>query len=103
VCGETIRNRTVNALEIAATFEKVGIKQVRVEGVLLDMLPVSAGFPGMLADIRTVDHAQAVAAAECHANLVGLGISGLGGGNSDKTRVRKYWSILGAKCGPGAL
>jgi hypothetical protein len=70
---------------------------------LLDVLPVSPSFPGVLADSLTGHEPKAVGAAESESDLVGLGVTGLCRGNANETGTCEHWVVLGAKSGFGAF
>src|ERR1044071_2702684 len=70
IVGKTVSRREINALEIAPTFEEIRIQEVRIERVLLDVLPISAEFPGMLFGRRAGNQAERIAAADRKPNLI---------------------------------
>src|SRR5262249_50054085 len=75
---QTITERSVNALNVPAAFKKVRIQQVRIEGILLDMLPVTAQFPAMPTVSSAGNQPDAVPAAKRKAGLVSVAVIALG-------------------------
>ena len=83
VIGEAIGKCRVKALQISTAFKEVGVNQVHIQGILFNMLPVEAGFPGIFLRGRTIDQALSrpinrPCAANANANLISLDLILLG-------------------------
>src|SRR5689334_4479927 len=64
VVGKAIGGCHHKSLEIGATFEEIGIEKIRVQRVLLDVLPVTSELPGVLAASRSAYQTEAVFGAD---------------------------------------
>ena len=74
---QAVGKRRVNAFQIAAAFKEVGVNQVDVQRVLLDVLPIGARLPGVLLDGGPIDQAlgrtiNRAGAADAQTDLIRL-------------------------------
>src|SRR5205085_3170849 len=58
VISETVGERREHTFKIAAAFEKIRVGQIDVKRVLLDVLPISAGFPGVFLRSLAINEAE---------------------------------------------
>jgi len=79
IVGESISEGRVESLQVGGAFKKIRVKQIGVQRVLLNVLPIDARLPGASLGHRAINLAHGTLAADGQAKLIGFVLISLQG------------------------